>query len=313
MPVTFIKVSAEDSDIRLDRWFKRHFQGVSHIAVEKALRKGNIRVNGKRVQASLRLKEGDEIRVPPFKIDPIKKIKSPAHEIISSGKAADMMLDSVIYTDKNIIAINKPSGLAVQGGSKISVSVDHLLHHLQFEAKEKPKLIHRLDKDTSGVLLLARNSKTAALLTKLFKDKQIKKEYLAITVGTPKPKHGVIDLPLIKSGVEHEKVIVSEEGQEAITHYKVLENFANSAALVSLSPLTGRTHQLRVHMQSLGTPILGDNKYGGNKMLIDGKKVQLHLHAQSIVIPNFEGQRIVVKADLPQHFQNTLDYFDINL
>jgi 23S rRNA pseudouridine955/2504/2580 synthase len=314
MPVETYIINEEDDGIRLDRFFKRHLKDISHIAIEKSLRKGEIRVNGKRARANTRLVVGDKLRVPPFssaaKVDfstKQTKVKAVNMETVA------LLKRNIIYKDPHVIILNKPAGLAVQGGSKITESVDSLLDYLKFDSKERPKLVHRLDKDTSGALMLARTTKAAQTLTSLFKNKNLQKEYLAVVVGVPPKTSGKIDVPIAKSEGKNEKVRASESGQKAISEYSVLDTVADMASLVKLLPITGRTHQLRVHMEILGTPILGDGKYGGQGAFIEGMSKQLHLHAWKISFPDERGRIITVKAELPIHLRKTMNALGLEI
>lgn len=316
MPVEFYIIAEHDEGIRLDRFFKRHMKDISHIAIEKALRKGEIRINGKRVKASTRLVSGDKVRVPPFAQNVKNKHseKEKTKAAVPANPATIMLLKrNVLYKDPHVLIINKPAGLAVQGGSKITESVDSLLDHLKFESKERPKLVHRLDKDTSGVLMLARSSKSAAYLASLFKSKNLQKEYLAIVVGVPEKVSGKIDVPIAKTEGKNEKVRPTSEGQKAISEYHVLDTVGDMAALMKLLPITGRTHQLRVHMEVLGTPILGDGKYGGQDAFIEGLSSQLHLHAWRISFPDEKKRIITVTAEPPSHLRRSMNELGLEI
>lgn len=296
-------VKEEDSDIRLDRWFKRHVPSVTHGLLEKALRKGDVRLDGKKTKSSERIKTGQniEIRFQPPQARPEK----PEPKARMTDEDAAMMQDTVLHKDADIIVINKPPGLAVQGGSKITKSVDSMLDALRFEAKERPKLVHRLDRDTSGVLVLARSAKSATRLMNAFKSKEAEKIYWALVKGVPEIPQGKIDLPLSKQEEgDIEKVSIDEEdGKRAITYYRIFERLSRTLAWMELIPVTGRTHQLRVHMAAIGHPILGDGKYGAREAFIDGMELsrKLHLHARRIVIPGL----IDVTAPLPKHMQES--------
>jgi len=281
-----ITVQAEDNDIRIDRWFKRNFPNFSHTSIEKALRKGQIRIDGKKSKSSTRVLEGQEIRVPPM-VEYEKKEK-PKQQI--DEKYIKEIRKSVLFKDDDIIVINKQAGIATQGGVGVKVSIDSLLEYLKFDYDSKPKLVHRLDKDTSGVLMLARTANAASNLTKQFKSKEIEKKYLAIVVGIPELDEGKIDLSISKqdSGSGKEKMTVSSDGQKAITYYKIIEKIGKRLSVVELFPITGRTHQLRVHMSAIGTPILGDGKYGGKLAFIEGLNKKMHLHADEIKLPSYK-------------------------
>lgn len=285
-PIQNLTVLEQDNGIRLDRWFSRYFPNVSHVTIEKALRKGQIRVDGKRAKASFRVETGQSIRIPPL-VEYVPKPKAKASVL---PKDAEMIRKAVLFKDKDIIVLNKPAGLAVQGGQGVKLSVDSLLDELRFDAEERPKLVHRLDKDTSGLLLLARSTAVAARLTRAFKDKQVQKTYWALVVGVPVPPQGKVTVPIAKgdSGAGKEKMLVDEdEGDKAVTHYRIIEAMAKTLALMELVPITGRTHQLRVHMAHIGYPILGDGKYGGKAAFIDGLGRNMCLHARQLLIPGY--------------------------
>jgi 23S rRNA pseudouridine955/2504/2580 synthase len=285
-----IQVSSEDNDTRLDRWFKRIMPNVSHVSVEKALRKGQIRVDGKRAKASYRLKTGEMLRVPPM----IEYFKEKKEKPPVDPKYIKEIHRNIIFKDDDIIIINKPEGLSVQGGVGIRVSIDDIIEHLKFGFDDKPKLVHRIDKDTTGLLLLARKTSLATKLAGYFKDKKIDKTYWALVVGVPPEDEGKIDLPIMKRdiGAGKEKMVVDEEGKRAITFFKVIDKIGNHMSLVELRPITGRTHQLRVHMAEMGTPILGDGKYGGSYAFIEGMPDKMHLHARKMTIPEYKKEFI---------------------
>lgn len=306
-----LQVQSDDADIRLDRWFKRHFPDLSHGHLEKFLRKGHIRVDGKRAKSNTRIEEGQSIRIPPLEQVMAHKPKwKPKIEV--SERDIEALRQSILHQDDHIIAINKPAGLAVQGGTGTHKHVDAMLDGLQFEKKERPKLVHRLDKDTSGVLLLARTTKAATALTQAFKTKEVMKIYWAVVVGVPRPRHGRIDIPLEKRpGHKGEQMVADEEGKKAITYYHVIENAARKAAWLAMMPETGRTHQLRVHCAEMGTPVLGDGKYGGKEAFFEGAEGvanQLHLHAKGLRIFHPGGGILEVSAPLPDHMKATWKY-----
>jgi 23S rRNA pseudouridine955/2504/2580 synthase len=294
-------VKHEDHDIRLDKWFKRHFQHISFIKIAKLIRKGTIRVNKKKVGIDHRISEGDIILYPTF-------TETPQDAKIRSNKRLEQeLLNAVIYKDANILVLNKPHGIAVQGGSKIKDSIDELSHCLQFEYDEKPKLVHRLDKDTTGVLLLARKTNIAAKLGELFKSKQLKKTYLALVKGCPKPAMGKIDIPLEKSlHSKFEKMEKSSKGAKSITLYKVLDHAGHKYSLVELELVTGRTHQIRAHLSMIDCPILGDEKYGNRADLFKGIDKKLYLHSYKTDI-SLDGKKYTFVAPLPNYFKHALN------
>ncbi|HYC05747.1 MAG TPA: RluA family pseudouridine synthase [Azospirillaceae bacterium] len=309
-------VKADEAEMRLDRWFKRHFPSLSHIQLEKLLRTGQVRVDGGRVKASDRLAAGQVVRVPPLPeqapLNPnfVPKPKTP---VISEKEAAKLRA-MVLHRDADVIVINKPAGLAVQGGTGQVKHLDAMLDALTFDAAERPKLVHRLDRDTSGCLVLARNSFAATKLTAAFRTRDARKYYWAATVGVPKPHQGKINAPIGKEpGTGGERMAVNEtDGASAVTLYQVVEQVHKKAAFVALWPLTGRTHQLRVHMELIGTPILGDGKYAGQEAFLAGGAElarQLHLHARRIIIPHPRGGTVDVTAPLPPHMAQTWSYF----
>lgn len=304
MSVQFEKVKVADNDIRLDRWFKRHFPTVSHGEIEKCLRQKNIRVNQLKATANQHLKTGDIIRIPPFKST--AETPAPAKEKPLSKADIQFIQSLVLYKDEEVIVLNKPAGLAVQGGTKTTRHVDGLLDGLRFDYSERPKLVHRLDKETSGVLMVARTTQSAARMTKLFKTKDIQKTYWALVGGYPKIAEGKIDAPLIKKSLMGgEKMCVDfDQGERAISLYQVVDHLSNKVSWLELSPLTGRTHQLRVHCADvLKTPILGDEKYGQRKVISKDLPKRMYLHAHSLVWTNTLGKEKKVLAPLDKDFK----------
>jgi 23S rRNA pseudouridine955/2504/2580 synthase len=309
--VETVTVRPEDGAGRLDRWFKRHYPGLTHGRLEKLLRTGQIRVDGKRAHAGDPVAPGQAIRVPPLPETPAPSPKPSAPRARPQDVA--LLRDAVLYRDDWAIVVNKPAGLAVQGGTNTDRHVDALLDGLRFESKERPRLVHRLDKDTSGVLLIARNPAAAAFFTGAFRDKTTRKVYWAITVGLPELRQGRIDLALAKrAGIRGgERVHADEEGKSAITYYTVVDHAGTRASWLALLPVTGRTHQLRAHCAEIGTPILGDGKYGGSGAQLAGGAAarQLHLHARSLDIPHPQGGTLSVTAPLPAHMRRMWEFF----
>lgn len=308
--VTTRTVAPDEADLRLDRWFRRHFPHVPHGALAKLLRTGQIRVDGKRAETGTRLVPGQTIRIPPL---PDPEVGPPKQVRLLDERAAKELQGRVLYRDASVLALDKPFGLPVQGGPGIGRSVDHLLDALRFGSDERPRLVHRLDRDTTGVLVLARTMAAASRLAAAFRARDAEKTYWAVTVGVPTPREGRVDAPLAKRpGPRGERVtLVEDEGEEAgkvaraVTDYRVVDHAGKRAAWLELSPLTGRTHQLRVHCVALGCPILGDAKYGGPAAMLAGFPEMLHLHARRLSIAHPEGGRLVVEAPLPAHMKET--------
>jgi len=312
--VRSLTVAEAEAGLRLDRWFKQHFPDLGHGRLEKLLRTGQIRIDGKRAKSGTRLEAGQSVRVPPLSGSPLAA-PAPRRQLKLSAQECRDLQATVLHKDEWLIAIDKPAGLAVQGGTGQSRHLDAMLEALRFEAPEMPRLVHRLDKDTSGVLLLARSAPAARALAQTFKGKEARKIYWAAVAGVPRARQGRIDLPLGKApGPAGEKVVHrAEHGKEAVTLYQVAGRVAGhragTAAWLVLCPLTGRTHQLRAHCAALGHPILGDGKYGGAAAFIErlGESGQrLQLHAREIALPHPEdGTTLRVTAPLPRHMAET--------
>lgn len=299
------EVAADEGDLRLDRWFRRHFPQVTQIAVQKFCRTGQVRVDGKRVEANARITPGQIIRVPPVNAPPPPENR-PA---VSLNDQRDME-NMVIYRDAELIVVNKPHGLPVQGGPGIYHHLDGMLDALRFDAKDRPRLVHRLDRDTSGVMLLARTPSVAAKLAALFRTRDVQKTYWAIVAGRPIPSEGLIDLPLKRTGSDRgERTEAADradpEGARALTEYVTREAASRKLSWLELSPRTGRTHQLRVHCLALGTPILGDGKYGEATSHLSGFSGKLHLHARALRLPHPAGGVLEVSAEMPAHMKET--------
>ena len=303
-----IAVEAEDSGLRLDRWFRQHYPQLGHGRLEKLLRTGQIRVNGKRAKASLRIEPGQQIRVPPMaagKADVSKAPKPAKPPVVDAGLLADIR-QAIVWKDDAVLVVNKPAGLAVQGGSRTVRHLDGLLDGLKFERRERPRLVHRLDKDTSGALVLARSRQAATKLASAFRRRDARKVYWALVAGEPSPARGLIDFPLSKIGTSGQERMRGDaaSGKAARTYYAVVDKASRQAAWLALMPVTGRTHQLRAHCAEIGTPVLGDGKYGGVKAhlaaldLADG----MHLHAHALDIAHPEGGRLNVSCPPPASF-----------
>jgi len=300
-------VSDDDDGIRLDRWFKRHMPEVSFNLVSRWARTGQLRLAGKRAVPGDRVEAGQEIRVPPIEPAPQRQSRQPAREPLTPDEE-QFVRDMVIYEDTTALVFNKPPGLATQGGTKTHQHLDRLLDGLAGDGG-RPKLVHRLDKDTSGALLVARSARAAGHFAKAFSGRTARKIYWAILVGVPDMAEGTIDAPLAKQpGTGGEKMHIDEDhGLPAKTRWRVIDRAGNRAAWVELQPLTGRTHQLRAHMAAIGHPIVGDAKYGGAEaFLTGGISRKLHLHARRLRIDAPDRGKIDVTAELPPHFAETL-------
>lgn len=308
-------VDADDDGVRVDRWFKRHLPQIGFGTVSRWARTGQLRVDGKRVKPEDRLATGQVVRVPPGG-DDAARTKRQRQELSAEDAA---LAEAMLITRTNAaLVLNKPPGLATQGGTKTNRHVDGLLDAYAGEDEPRPRLVHRLDKDTSGVLLVARTAGSAAFFSKRFSGRSAQKIYWALVVGVPDVHEGTIDAPLAKQpGTGGEKMHVdTENGQTARTLYRVVERAGNAAAWVELQPLTGRTHQLRVHMAAIGHPIVGDGKYGGQDAFLTGSvSRKMHLHARRLIIDAPKGETLDVTADLPEHFAGSMEQlgFDLSL
>ncbi|HEY5047462.1 MAG TPA: RluA family pseudouridine synthase [Rhizomicrobium sp.] len=313
-------VIADDDGIRLDRWFKRHYPALGHTVLEKLLRTGQVRLDGKRAKSGDRITAGQTLRLPP-QVQTIHQSKSAlstrnSNEFPQPGdKEKHLTENIVIHMDSSVLVLNKPAGLATQGGSGIREHVDGLLDLLKFEKKQRPRLVHRLDRDTSGVLVVARTATAAAALSESLRERDASKIYWALTNGVPNAERGTIRSALAKEAGfgprgRSEKVVEVEKDAEgaryAVTDYAVLGRAGQEFAWVAARPVTGRMHQIRVHLASVGTPIVGDFKYGGSEVRGRGEiENRLHLHARSIDIANPGGGRLQVTAPLPAHMLRT--------
>jgi 23S rRNA pseudouridine955/2504/2580 synthase len=341
MAVVTLKVKDDERGMRLDRWFKEHYPALPFGHLQKLLRTGQVRVDGGRVKTNTRLDPGQTVRVPPLEAsarkaesiaeapddqtgEPSRSKKKPALDIeaqpgpmpVLKGKEktdAEFLKSITLYEDREVLVLNKPMGLAVQGGSGTVRHVDGLLEALRTKDGVKPRLVHRLDKDTAGVLLIAKTRLAAATLAKTFRTRSARKVYWALVAGVPKPRQGRVSTYLAKgAGPEGERMRVAKHGEKdashAITYYAVVDHTAQKLAWLSLKPVTGRTHQLRAHMVAIGHPIVGDDKYFDieNWEFPGGMQNKLHLLARRLVIPHPSGKGTIdVTAPLPPHMQQS--------
>ena len=302
-----------DAELRLDRWFKRYYPQIAFGHLAKLLRTGQVRVDGKRAKPGQRLVAGQQVRVPP--IDPSVPAGPEARRAPVVVEAGDVraLHRAVLYRDDDIIALNKPSGLAVQGGSGTRRHLDGMLDALRFDADERPRLVHRLDKDTSGVIVLARHAAMAAQLASLFRGRDVEKTYWALVAGVPEVPRGQISQSLAKQpGRGGEKMVATEDGLSAVTDFAIVETIGSRMAWLMMQPRTGRTHQLRAHCLTLGTPIVGDGKYGGAGAFVEGVANRLHLHARQIAFRHpATGKPLVVVAPLTDHMADTWKFLGL--
>lgn len=322
-PVETIRVKKDEDGLRLDRWFKIHFPDVGYTYLQKLLRSGQVRVNSKRAEAKDRIEAGQEIRVPAVVRQPMRpKAGADGAKPPTISKAdRDLIEGMILFEDDHVLVLNKPFGLAVQGGTGTKRHIDGLLAAMADRFGDRPRLVHRLDRDTTGVLLVAKHRDAAAKLGRVFQTRSAAKTYWALVKGVPKPPQGKVAAALVKaSGPEGDRVRKAEPGEQdkamhATTHYSVIDRVAHKAAWVSLKPVTGRQHQLRAHMALIGHPIVGDNKYGAADVLADsGIDAKLHLHARRLVLPHpfVPGTKIDVTAPLPPHMLKSWDMLGLD-
>lgn len=307
--VETVEVTYDDGETRIDRWFRRRYPHLTQGQIEKLIRTGQVRVDGARVKASDRVAPGQSVRVPPL---PDAVERTPAG---MSGKDVDFVRALVIHKDADLIVINKPYGLAVQGGPNTPRHLDGMLDGLTFDAEKRPKLVHRLDRDTTGCLVLARHPRAAAFLGEAFRDRDTDKIYWAIVNGSPRPKVGEIRGWMRKAGSARDpdreimrQCVQTDEGAvHAITQYAMLADAGQRAAWMALRPVTGRTHQLRFHMAEIGHAISGDPKYKSERPTPGGLEAKLLLHARALRLPHPSGKELNVKAPLPPHMAEAFE------
>ncbi len=297
----------EDDNVRLDRYIRRIFPDLKQSVIEKSLRKGLIKVNDCKAKSSDRVNSGQTITLKH-----LNYIENANSDRKYNEKLVNLLRENILYEDEYILAINKPAGVIVQGGVKVKISMSDLLD--QIREGETFKIVHRLDRDTSGVIIFARNANVARSLMEEFKGRRVKKTYLALTSGIPSKDSGTIDYPLVKKYVSgQEKVVVDENSpQNATTHFSIIAKSKHNVAYLKLQPITGRTHQLRAHLAHINCPILGDGKYGGKKAFIDGiaNKIHLHSHSLSLKLPN--NKEITITAPITKHIEKSIEalFFD---
>ena len=289
--------------MRVDRFLEAKFPGLSYSHIHRVVRKGELRVDGKRVDGKDRLEAGQKVRIPPLRVDAPKTASAEANE-----STREFLKSLILYEDDDVLVLNKPYGLAVQGGSGMVKHVDGMLDALRDRSGQRPRLVHRLDRETAGCLLVAKTRFAASALAATFRSRSARKIYWALVAGVPKPKQGRISTFLAKEDREDESVMrIAKHGEEgashAVTYYAIVETAAQQLAWVSLKPVTGRTHQLRAHMTHISHPIIGDSKYfrKENWSLPGGMQNRLHLLARRIAVPHPRGGVIDVTAPLPPH------------
>jgi 23S rRNA pseudouridine955/2504/2580 synthase len=307
--VRTLTVGAAEDGVRLDRWFRRRWPHLSQVQIHKLARTGQIRVDGARAKAETRLAAGAQVRVPPLPDAPPKGERGDG----LSDRDRAFVRGLVLYEDDDVLALNKPSGLAVQGGTKTSRHVDRLLAAWG-EGTERPRLVHRLDRDTSGVLVLGKSPAAAARLAGAFAHRRTQKTYWAIVAGAPKPGEGIIEVPLAKQGFGDREMVApagpKDPGAEpAESEFVTISRAAHTATWLALRPITGRTHQLRAHMLAIGHPILGDPKYRTEASAALSGDLKLQLHARRIVLPHPTGGELVLEAPLSPELQAGFERF----
>jgi 23S rRNA pseudouridine955/2504/2580 synthase len=306
--VQSVAVAADESGMRVDRFLEARFSGLSFSHIQRVIRKGEVRVNGKRTRPNHRLEAGQIVRIPPLRMAPAPR--APRDE--AADKTREFLKSITLYEDADVLVLNKPMGLAVQGGSGTTRHIDGMLEAMRDAHGQRPRLVHRLDKDTAGCLLVAKTRFAAAALAKSFRSRSARKIYWALVAGVPKPHQGRISTFLAKEQSEEESMMrIARHGEEgashAITYYAVVDTAGPALAWLSLKPVTGRTHQLRAHMAHIGHPIVGDAKYFSreNWQLPGGMQNRLHLLARRIAVPHPRAGVIDVTAPLPPHMQQS--------
>ncbi|MBY5410297.1 RluA family pseudouridine synthase [Rhizobium leguminosarum] len=319
--IEHIKIEPDEAGMRLDRWFKVHFPGLGFGPLQKLLRSGQVRVDGGRVKSDARVQPGQTVRVPPLDVDAKLKSGPIAGKDLKHSTDFELLSRMVLHEDEKVIVLNKPPGLAVQGGSGVARHIDQMLEAWTSPKGEKPRLVHRLDRDTSGVLVIARTRGAAQKLTTAFRERDTKKTYWALVKGVPRKHEDKISTWLVKEPtIDGDRMRIAKHGEDgadhAVSFYRVLETAAQNLAWLEMEPYTGRTHQLRVHALHIGHPIIGDPKYFDEDPNWDfpgGVQKKLHLHARRIDIPHPSGGRLRVTAPLPSHMVQTWNLLGLDL
>lgn len=317
-------VTEDENNIRLDKWFLSHFPGLSKTQLYKLMRKGQVRLDGKRVKPDARVMAGQSVRVPPMPAEAYETRKpKPSYSREEADRDRALLKQITLYQDADVLILNKPHGLATQGGSKVKRHINGILRSITSN-RCTPHIVHRLDRDTSGVLVIAKNAKSARTLGEVFKHRRVQKYYWALLSPAPEMEDGIIEAKIAKGKTRGgERVMVDHEnGKYSKSEFWVIEKAYTKAAWVCFKPETGRTHQLRVHAQLIGCPIVGDKKYAETdrhiEMPVDLQDIpsaqKLHLHAQRLVLPHPSGTgELDITAPLPDHMQKTFKYFEFDL
>ena len=312
------QVENDEAGMRLDRWFKTHYPGLGFGPLQKLLRSGQVRVDGGRVKSDTRVQPGQMIRVPPMEVDAKAAKAGPiAGRDLKHSSDHELLSRMLLHEDDKVIVLNKPAGIAVQGGSGVTRHIDQMLEAWTSPKGEKPRLVHRLDRDTSGVLVIARTRGAAQKLTAAFRERDTKKTYWSLVMGVPKKREDKISTWLVKEQTpDGDRMRIAKHGEDgadhAVSYYRIIEQAAQNFAWLEMEPYTGRTHQLRVHAAHIGHPILGDPKYfeaDSNWSFPGGVQNRLHLHARRIDIPHPSGGRLRITAPLPPHMVQTWNLF----
>nr|WP_316654268.1 RluA family pseudouridine synthase [uncultured Gellertiella sp.] len=311
--IEHIMVEQDEAGMRLDRWFKVHYPGLGFGPLQKLLRSGQVRVDGGRVKSDARVQPGQMVRIPPLDVDKADKAGPIAGRDLKHAGDHELLSRMLLHEDDKVIVLNKPAGLAVQGGSGVNRHIDQMLEAWTSPRGEKPRLVHRLDRDTSGVLVIARTRGAAQKLTAAFRERDTKKTYWALVKGVPRKKDDKISTWLVKEQTpDGDRMLIAKHGEDgadhAVSFYRIIDTAAQSLCWLEMEPYTGRTHQLRVHALHIGHPIIGDPKYFEDDPNWDfpgGMQKRLHLHARHIDIPHPSGGRLKITAPLPPHMEQS--------